>query len=119
MIDLRHADARLRTRFEREVRIGTSVDHPNIVKILDTFLDGLNLCIVEEYVRGWDLLDVLNRQPHGALSEERAREVFLQMLEGVTYLHRSGVSHRDIKPENILVEAATGRVKIIDLGLSK
>lgn len=49
---------------------------------------------MEEYVKGWDLLDVLNRKPGGCLDEAAARRMFVQLLEGVRYLHECGISHR-------------------------
>jgi serine/threonine protein kinase len=40
-------------------------------------------------------------------------------VRGVSAIHRHGLAHRDLKPENCMVEAATGRLLIIDFGLSK
>jgi hypothetical protein len=59
----------------------------------------------------------------GRISEDDAREIFIQMADAIAYLHRENVSHRDLKPENILVQEnpTTGAVeiKISDFGLSR
>jgi serine/threonine protein kinase len=51
------------------------------------------------------------------LSEDEARTIFHQLIEGVEYMHQIGIAHRDLKPENILIDY-NGKVKIIDFGLS-
>lgn len=137
------ADEKLRSRLEAEVRHGSTVRHPSIVSVCDWFLEPPSaLVLVLEFIKGWDLLEaslrpdgaellprygdgcacpaqVLNRQPSGRLPEARARSLFQQLLEAVQYLHSHGLCHRDLKPENAMIEAATGRLRIIDLGLSK
>jgi len=51
-----------------------------------------------------DLFSLLRQQPKGCLSEEQARNIFVQLAEGLQHLHESGFMHRDIKPENILLK---------------
>lgn len=67
---------------------------------------------------GEDLLDFLNARG-GVLREAEARGYFTQLALGVAFIHSQGLAHRDIKPENCMVEAGTGRLKLIDFGLSK
>jgi 5'-AMP-activated protein kinase catalytic alpha subunit len=51
------------------------------------------------------------------LSEEEACRIFHEIIDGVEYLHKLGITHRDLKPENILIDY-DGAIKIIDFGLS-
>lgn len=63
--------------------------------------------------------DMLSRLSNGPLPENRAKGVLYQILQGVNYLHRCGISHRDLKLENFLfVSKHSWDIKLIDFGLS-
>lgn len=79
----------------------------------ETSLGSLWICM--EFAEGGDLFDKI--EPDLGVDEDIARFYFKQLLAGLQFIHRKGVSHRDIKPENILLDA-DGRLKIADFGLA-
>jgi calcium-dependent protein kinase len=108
-------------RFQQEIRIMKSLDHPNIVKLFETFEDGRNIYLVMELCQGGELFDRILAEGH--FSEKQAAELMKQILGCIYYLHENGYMHRDLKPENFLfmennkpIEGST--LKIIDFGLS-
>ena len=102
----------------REVEHAASIQHTNVVRLLDFFAEEARLVIVWELIEGPDLLDLLNERG-GRLDEGSTRAYFLQLLDAVTFMHANGLVHRDLKPENCCIERATNRLKVIDFGLSK
>src|ERR1700684_3329289 len=89
------ADGEAVSRFVQERSILTSINHPNVVQVLDLVVEGDTLGIVMELVRGRDL--------RRTLAEEQtplpvaAVRLFRQLLAGLTAVHAAGVLHRDIK----------------------
>jgi len=110
-------DPAIRTKFVTEARTLASLDHPNIVKIFDYIEDKGQLMLVMEYVAG-DPLDKLIQFKTGPINEERAVNMFLQIIDAIGYAHSHALIHRDIKPSNILI-ANDGTVKVIDFGIVK
>lgn len=112
-------------RFMSEARIQAHLDNPHIVQIFRIFDYQHNLCLVMQYVRGTDLAEVVKKAKSmkerqgekGALSPERAIHIFLQVLEGIGFVHKFGIMHGDIKPSNILLDQQ-GMAKVADFGLS-
>jgi serine/threonine protein kinase len=102
----------------REIEYAASVQHDNVVKLIDFVADEQQIVIVWELIQGIDLLDLLNEKG-GRLEEVQAAHYFSQLLRGVDFIHNHGLCHRDLKPENCMVERGTDKVKIIDFGLSK
>eukprot|EP00439_Symbiodinium_sp_Y106_P071625 s153_g12.t3 len=72
-------------------------------------------------VQGKELAEHIALQ--GALRESIARHIFLQVLDGLSYMHSRGIIHRDLKPENVMVTGDSidhrSRVKLIDFGVAK
>ncbi|KAL9637773.1 MAG: hypothetical protein Q9204_001747 [Flavoplaca sp. TL-2023a] len=92
------------------------LDHPNIVSYYGIEVHRDKVYIFMEYCSGGSLANLLE---HGRIEDETVIQVYaLQMLEGLAYLHQSGIAHRDIKPENILLDH-NGVVKFVDFGAAK
>jgi serine/threonine-protein kinase len=101
-------------RFEREAKLGASLNHPNLVSIYDIESDGESVLIVMEYVEGETLQDAIGRGP---LPPRRALAVVEDVAAGLDHAHRHGVVHRDVKPANILLRD-DGVAKLADLGIA-
>lgn len=104
-----------RERFQREARMASELNHPNIVTVYEIeSADGLDL-IVMELVDGRPLAELI---PEGGLPLEEALDYATQIASGLNKAHAAGIVHRDLKPGNIMV-TADGLVKILDFGLAK
>ncbi len=102
-------------RFEREARIGKSLDHRGIVRTLDFGREAAGPYLVMELVEGETLAAHIARGP---LDPWRAAALVRDIAEAVEHAHRSGVVHRDLKPSNVLLDGA-GRPRVADFGLSR
>ncbi len=108
-------------RFEREVRLASTLSHPNTIEIFDygRTRDGL-FYYAMEYLDGLTVAKLVERG--GALPVARVIHLLRQMCAGLAEAHARGLVHRDIKPENIMVCRYGGEldfVKILDFGLVK
>ena len=93
------------------------VDHPNIIKLYETYEDELYLHLVMELCKGGDICDRLIKI--GSFSESEAAHIMKQLLRAVNYLHLKNINNRDLKPENFLYESETSDdIKICDFGMS-
>jgi len=102
----------------REIAILKSLNHPNIVKLLDVIAEEGKLYLIFEYCK-YDLRSyILKNFPNQAIPENEIKDIMKQILSGVYYCHSNRVLHRDLKPANILV-TEDGTVKIADFGLSR
>ena len=102
-------------RFSSEAAVLASLNHPNIVSVIDRGHDGDAYFIVMEYIEGETLKDRLRREEK--LSPEQVLQIGEKVLAGLEYAHRRGVVHRDIKPGNIMINREE-MVKIADFGLA-
>ncbi|MCX4246380.1 protein kinase domain-containing protein [Paraliomyxa miuraensis] len=109
-------------RFEREARAASSIDHRNVVKILDFgHLPTGELYYTMELLQGRDLSQLLRET--GALPWSRAGWIILQVVRAFAAIHAQGIVHRDIKPANcFLLDPKAGDepdfVKILDFGIA-
>jgi len=102
-------------RFEREARLTSSLDHPNICTIFDLDeLDGVHF-IAMQHVEGKNVRQLVNGRP---LELKTTLSIALQVADALTVAHNRGIIHRDIKSGNVMV-TPTGQVKVLDFGLAK
>src|SRR5712671_1928180 len=102
-------------RFEREARLASSLDHPNICTMFDMDeAEGLHF-ITMQYVEGRNVRQLVNGRP---LELDSALRIGIQVADALAVAHARGIIHRDIKSGNIMVTDA-GQVKILDFGLAK
>ncbi|XP_058450839.1 calcium/calmodulin-dependent protein kinase kinase 1 isoform X2 [Malaya genurostris] len=102
-------------RVYREIAVLKKLDHPNVVKLVEVLDDPLedSLYLVFELVQHGEVLSIPTDNP---LCEERAWNIFRDVILGVEYLHYQRIIHGDLKPANLLL-SDTGNVKVADLGV--
>jgi beta-lactam-binding protein with PASTA domain/tRNA A-37 threonylcarbamoyl transferase component Bud32 len=110
------ADREFIERFIREARAVQALDHPHVVRVLDSGRDGDVYFIAMEYVDGEDLKRHLQRV--GPLEPADAERIALAVCAALDYAHGQGIVHRDVKPQNILL-ARDGTVKVADFGIAR
>jgi serine/threonine protein kinase len=111
--------AEAQRQFEREAELLANLSHPNLPRVLDSFLlPSLGQYLVMDFVDGEDLQALLDRL--GPLPEAEVLPWIAQVCDALTYLHTQTppVIHRDIKPANIKV-TPQGRVMLVDFGIAK
>ena len=110
-------------RFKREIAIMQRLQHPNLVRLYDEGIaETGNYYFVSEYLPAGSLVDYTHNNFNGILPLAKARQIYAQSLEGLSFLHDKGFVHRDIKPENIiLTKDGSGKrvAKLGDFGLAK
>jgi len=94
------------------------LDHPNIVKYYETYVDENYIYLVMEYIDGGELFDKIATQENQVFSEALAAHYMRKLFSALNHMHAQGVVHRDIKPENIML-TSNDELKLIDFGLSK
>jgi serine/threonine protein kinase/tetratricopeptide (TPR) repeat protein len=102
-------------RFEREARLASSLDHPNICTIFDMDEAGGLHFIAMQYVEGRNVRQLCNGRP---LELESALRIAIQVADALSAAHARGIIHRDVKSGNVMV-TDSGQVKILDFGLAK
>ncbi|KAI9887007.1 MAG: hypothetical protein M1823_001151 [Watsoniomyces obsoletus] len=102
---------------QQEIAVLMAVSHPNMLCLKDTFDEGDGVYLVLELAPEGELFNLIITK--SKLTEDEARKVFLQLFQGVKYLHDRNIVHRDIKPENILLVDKNLTVKLADFGLAK
>lgn len=102
-------------RFEREARLASSLDHPNICTIFDlNVIDGVHF-IAMQYIAGRNVRQLVGGKP---LQLESALSIAIQVTDALAVAHAQGIIHRDIKAGNVMVNAK-GQAKVLDFGLAK
>jgi TOMM system kinase/cyclase fusion protein len=104
-------------RFQREMQLCAQLQHPNIVRLIDSGAEGDLLYTVFEFAPGQDLAQVLADE--GALRPTEAKYLMLQVLDALAAAHEKGVIHRDLKPANLMIipTGARRNVLVLDFGI--
>ncbi len=108
-------DPKFVTRFQREAKAASALQHPNIVQVYDYGQTDGNYFIVMELIEGTDLRRYLRSR--GVLAVDRAIIIAHDVALGLGAAHRRGIVHRDVKPQNVLV-GRDGSIKLTDFGIA-
>lgn len=102
----------------KEADLLKSLDHPQIVKCEDLFIEGKNAYICLEFVEGETLRQLVSNQ--GPLNEPDARAIGEQILSILEYLHglEPPIIHRDLSPDNLIIDES-GKVTLIDFNVAE
>ncbi|GGZ51750.1 serine/threonine-protein kinase PkaB [Streptomyces inusitatus] len=118
------SDQELVGRFVQERTALLGLDHPHIVGVRDLVVDGNDLALVMDLIRGTDLRTRLDRERR--LAPEAAVAIVADVADGLAVAHKAGVVHRDVKPENILLDmegplgpAGSHPALLTDFGVAK
>eukprot|EP00746_Dinoflagellata_sp_MGD_P103273 gnl/MRDRNA2_/MRDRNA2_42680_c0_seq1.p1 gnl/MRDRNA2_/MRDRNA2_42680_c0~~gnl/MRDRNA2_/MRDRNA2_42680_c0_seq1.p1 ORF type:complete len:552 (+),score=116.54 gnl/MRDRNA2_/MRDRNA2_42680_c0_seq1:125-1780(+) len=111
------------TQLAREIHIMRELDHPNIIKLYETFEDAKYIYLAMELCSGGELFDRIVEKGASGFSERVAAKLVKQMVGAVFYMHEANIAHRDLKPSNFLVsderDLSESPLKLIDFGSSK
>lgn len=120
LLDRSEGNEYLWTKFLQEGEALAKIDHPSVVKILETgTLDGGRPFLVMEFVEGGSLRTVMKP---GGLDFGQVAELVKQMCGGLQAAHAKGIVHRDLKPDNVMLQTLDGgdrHAKLIDFGVAK
>ena len=118
------SDQELVGRFVQERTALLGLEHPNVVSVRDLVVDGNDLALVMDLVRGTDLRTRLDREKR--LAPEAAVAIVADIADGLAAAHAAGVVHRDVKPENVLLDmqgplgpGGAHRALLTDFGVAK
>ncbi|GAA4817528.1 serine/threonine-protein kinase [Streptomyces ziwulingensis] len=118
------SDQELVGRFVQERTALLGLEHPHVVSVRDLVVDGNDLALVMDLVRGTDLRTRLDRERR--LSPEAAVAITADVADGLAAAHAAGVVHRDVKPENVLLDmrgplgpGGSHRALLTDFGVAK
>ncbi len=108
-------DKEAKKRFVQEAQAAAALEHPNICTIYEVDESDGQTFIAMSYIEGHSLKDKLQ---DGPIDVDGAKDITIQVAEGLKEAHEKGIVHRDIKPANIML-TKKGQVKITDFGLAK
>lgn len=106
-----------RDKIFKECKMLNRLQHPNILKITNQWYNQKldKLCFITNIVHDGSLAKFFKKRQVNLL---RVKQICIQILSALSYLHQQGVIHRDLKCDNIFIEGNTGKVVLGDLGLS-
>jgi hypothetical protein len=112
-------DEEFRERFRREAKLAASLEHPNVLPVMDAGEEGGVLYITMRFVAGTDLGGLIRDQ--GPVPPERVATIAREVGGALDAAHESGLIHRDVKPANILLDGrgGDGRSYLTDFGLTR
>jgi eukaryotic-like serine/threonine-protein kinase len=105
-----------RRRLVAEAHAAAALSHPGIATVYDVSGEADEPTLVMELVDGEPLSTLLERE--GRLEPERAARLAAEIAEALYHAHQQGIVHRDVKPANVMLEAGSGRARLIDFGIA-
>ena len=117
MEDNRTAFDQMRRKFFKEAQHLASLEEAHIVEVTDCFVENETAYYVMKLIDGQSFSATMKQQGH-AFSEAEVRQMLLQILPALDYVHGRGLFHLDLKPGNIMRDA-DGHCYLIDFGASK
>lgn len=119
------SDPEFAAMFFEEARVAAQLSHPSVLGVVDAFETGggSGLVLVQEYVPGWDLAEVLREGPLEAALAVGVAQGVAEALESVHSARDVdgeplNIVHRDVSPSNVLL-GADGTVRLLDFGIAK
>ncbi len=103
-------------RFTREAGFGTRVQHPNVIRTIQTGEDNGVPFLVIEWAAG-ELLESYAKR-HAPFPPDEVSAVITQIASAVYAAHQAGIVHRDLKPDNVMYDHETRTVKLLDFGIA-
>ncbi|KAM3143579.1 hypothetical protein pb186bvf_004341 [Paramecium bursaria] len=106
-------------RLMNEITIMEQMDHPNVLRLFETFEDNENLYMVLEICQGGDVFDKVLEK--GNMTVDESFKIYLQFMRAVNYYQGFNIVHRDLKPENFLFHTKNdlNTLNVIDFGIAK
>lgn len=115
VVKIQRLTERMSPEGDAEIRTLMGLNHPNIIRMFDYFVDDEYLYTVLEYCSDGSLGDLIKKQ--GALPDNLTIRYATEMLKALEHCHARNIAHRDLKPDNILIDKY-GRAKLADFGIS-
>ena len=105
---------------KKEIAIMAELDHPNIVRLIETFYTEQAVFLIMELCEGGELFDHLLSRRASSFGEKEACEIIRKIVAATRYLHDHNIVHRDLKLENVLFTGKEddSELKLCDFGLS-
>lgn len=115
-MQLRCLDEQKSEAFQNELMVLNKLDHPNILRLHEIFVEDTKYSLVTELIEGHDLFDVITTKDN--FSEKEAKKIIFQILKALAYVHSQGIVLCDLRPKDIMVTEDFS-LKIINFGMVK
>jgi len=104
-------------RFEEEAKTLANFRHDNIINVYDIIVNSDGCHLVMEYFEGYPLNQYI-KNITGPIPENKAVDIFIMILDAMSYIHKKNIIHRDIKPSNIMINDNSD-IRLLDFGIAK
>lgn len=113
VIRLKGLHKKIINNLDSEINIMMKIQHENITKLHDVIKTNNHIYLIMDFCDGGDLHQYIKK--NGKFDENNSKQIFLQIVNGIRFLHSNNLIHRDLKPHNILL-SSNGNIKIADFG---